>query len=100
VYYIHVSAPLQDIWVRVLAHFVETSGASNFGDHPISGSPMDDVRTDKDDIFGWEKSNADGWVTRSVDIAVIEAGEKFNVQTVIINPPIICKCFCMTFNFQ
>jgi hypothetical protein len=55
---------------------------------------MDVVRTDEDDIFGWEKSNADGWITRSVDIAVIEAGEKFNVRTAIINPPIICEYLC------
>ncbi|KAF9762312.1 hypothetical protein IL306_003459 [Fusarium sp. DS 682] len=70
-------------------YYIHTSGTSNFGDHPISGTPVDITRSDEDDIFSWEKENAKGWVTRAVDVAVIEAGEKFGVRTVIVNPPII-----------
>jgi hypothetical protein len=42
----------------------QTSGTSNFGDHPISGTPDLTVRSDDDDIYTWEKERADDWVLR------------------------------------
>ncbi|KAH7173127.1 uncharacterized protein B0J16DRAFT_389014 [Fusarium flagelliforme] len=70
-------------------YHIHTSGTSNFGDHPISGTSVDAVRSDEDGIFGWEKENAEGWITRAVDVAAINAGEEFDVRTAIVNPPII-----------
>lgn len=48
------------------------------------------LRTDMDDNYAWEKNNADAWPSRKVDVTIIEAGERFGVKTIIINPPLIC----------
>lgn len=48
------------------------------------------VRTDKDDIYSWEKEHADTWPSRKVDVTIIEAGERLGVKTIITNPPLIC----------
>jgi hypothetical protein len=75
----------------------QTSGTSNFGDHPISGTPDLTVRSDDDDIYTWEKERADDWVLRKVDVAVTELGVRLGVKTAIVHPPLICKSLCRPF---
>ncbi|KUJ11031.1 NAD(P)-binding protein [Mollisia scopiformis] len=70
-------------------HYIHTSGTLNFGDHPITGKSFLGIRTDKDDIFSWEKETQDDWLLRKVDIGITEAGLRFGVKTYIVNPPII-----------
>ena len=70
----------------------KTSGTSNFGDHPYTGTPDLQVRSDKEDIFSWEKENAEAWIIRKVDVAITEAGLRLGVKTAIVNPPLICRC--------
>jgi hypothetical protein len=72
----------------------QTSGTSNFGDHPISGEPNLTIRSDEDEIYSWEKETAEDWILRKVDVAITDAGEHLGVKTAIINPPLICKSLC------
>ena len=94
-YFIHVSSNLSVPKPRIpyhgLRHSIQTSGTSNFGDHPFSNQADVVVRVDTDDIYSWEKNDANGWINREVNAAVIDAGEKHGVQTIITNPPIICQ---------
>ncbi|RFU79624.1 nadp-binding [Trichoderma arundinaceum] len=71
--------------------YIHTSGASNFGDHPITQpeSKTLKIRTDKDNIYEWERDNSEAWITRKVDVTIIDAGERLDVKTVIVNPPLI-----------
>ncbi|KAL6796334.1 hypothetical protein GGI42DRAFT_97897 [Trichoderma sp. SZMC 28013] len=71
--------------------YIHTSGTSNFGDQPITKVELKNVtvRTDKDDIYSWEKEHADTWPSRKVDVTIIEAGERLGVKTIITNPPLI-----------
>ncbi|KAL6901253.1 hypothetical protein GGI43DRAFT_383590 [Trichoderma evansii] len=71
--------------------YIHTSGTSNFGDHPITQPELKNIkiRTDKDDNYQWEKDNSEGWITRKVDVAITNAGERLGVNTVIVNPPLI-----------
>jgi nucleoside-diphosphate-sugar epimerase len=70
--------------------YIHTSGTSNFGDHAISGEEVNlSVRSDEDDIYSWESETADKWILRKVDVAITDAGERLNVKTVIVNPPLI-----------
>ncbi|KAI1618833.1 hypothetical protein EDD36DRAFT_492214 [Exophiala viscosa] len=71
------------------AYYIHTSGTSNFGDHPYTGTPNLEVRSDKDDIFSWEKEHAETWIIRKVDVAITEAGVRLGVKTAIVNPPLI-----------
>jgi hypothetical protein len=70
---------------------LQTSGTSNFGDHPISGAPDLTIHSDEDDIYGWEKQTADAWILRKIDVAITDLGEQLDVKTAVINPPLICK---------
>lgn len=70
---------------------MQTSGTSNFGDHPITGSPDTHILRDVDDVFGWEQKDPSAWSVREVDVAVTVTGEQLGVKTFIVNPPIICE---------
>ena len=71
----------------------QTSGASNFGDLPITGKAVLDVRSDMDDIFSWEKDHQEDWILRKVDVTISEIGSRLGVKTYIVTPPLICEFF-------
>jgi hypothetical protein len=48
------------------------------------------IRTDKDPNYEWERDNSEAWITRKVDVSITDAGERLGVDTIIVNPPLIC----------
>ncbi|TVY42566.1 hypothetical protein LSUB1_G001216 [Lachnellula subtilissima] len=83
-HYIHVRIVVVDL--------LQTSGASNVGDWPLTGDRIDtSIHSDVDeDIYEFEKTHPETLSpVRNVDLRVVELGERHGVKTYIVVPPLI-----------
>lgn len=74
-------------------YMIHTSGVSNLGDMPISGTLVEDREFDdgRDDIYTYEKEREIklSYPQRSTEISVVDAGITLGVQTLVIMSPTI-----------
>ncbi|RSL89120.1 hypothetical protein CDV31_015945 [Fusarium ambrosium] len=75
-----------------MTYFIRTSGVSGIADRPISGRYIETCElSDKDSIYAYEqhRETMEGYPSRQADIAIVDAGERANVNTYIIMSPLI-----------
>ncbi|KAH8705390.1 NAD dependent epimerase/dehydratase family protein [Talaromyces proteolyticus] len=73
-------------------HLIHTSGTSNLGDRPITGTYTETrVFSDEEDIFAYEsyREGLEKYPQRTTDLVVIQNGEATGVKTYILMPPTI-----------
>ncbi|RSL81414.1 hypothetical protein CEP51_005868 [Fusarium floridanum] len=73
-------------------YFIRTSGVSGIADRPLSGRYIETCElSDKDSIYAYEqhRETMESYPSRQADVAIVDAGERANVNTYIIMSPLI-----------
>ncbi|KAK3350209.1 hypothetical protein B0T25DRAFT_611385 [Lasiosphaeria hispida] len=84
-------------------YYIQTSGTSNLGDHPITTRylhPKSRVFSDTENIYQYmvEREALEAWGQRTTDLAVVHTGKAVGVKTYVIISPTVYGVGLGSFN--